>query len=934
MMQFGQMRKVGLLVARAALVCLILLFSPVAVSFLSPALAQDGTEQTSAEAQKPADPGELQIEATKEEGFGRIVLNFAGRNLLPQYSIKQDNSIFVLRFEERMKSSSVTALPRILPDYVSIARLDPDGKGVRIAFKENVRINTMEAGERLYIDLLPSDWTGLPPSLPADIVAELAKRAEKALRLARSLQQAQSATRIQPKLDIRIGEHPTFARFAFVWNIPFDSTFERQGEQVFLYFNHKTDVDLSEIRASLPALVRDMSMTIEDGRAKFTIQVVKQADVRAFREENAYIVDVSGDKTLFKAADAEDQITRAISRPGDTGVLIAKGIDLDASDNNEEQALAASGEKRVGSDEKSGLILGPGPDGKSAMQTLFSDEQQAAQPPALSDVKMDNPAPSVQSSSQFNTAPTTPKPAASTPVSSTRASSSPLATGPADPTSASASVSTPVSAPEVVPPGGMPARTGRGNAEQMQGAGQDLTSTTLRVEAKQFGQSVRLFFPFKNPTAAAVFRKNGIIWAVFETNLVLDASEAQLHLGDLAEDLEIWRAGNVAVLRIPLKNPRLTTFSPEGYGWLLTIGDMVVEPTKPLHMTRTKISGGRSALQVPFEAVGSILQLRDPTTGENLHVVTGYGPARGFVKGQRFVDFTTLVSAHGIALSEHVDDLQVLRDETFVYISSEKGLTLSNAEQAAAEVGTLLNGDGRERESFLDLTSKIAKTPVIFSRERQELERQVAKYDDLMAIQSEMALAKLLVANGYAFEALGHLQIIEQSAPEFARGKAFRTLYSAAELFANRPDPAFRRLDHPEFESDPDASVWRGLAAMRTKRWRKAKVALDMANSVAKEYSPKVQQMLMLDKIKLQLLDQKYGDASAMLAEINPAFLDKEGIARYNFLRGKVAVARSKPDEAIAAFSAAQETDYLPVARDAWLQEIKLQKQENQIDVG
>jgi hypothetical protein len=859
------------------------------------------------------DVSELTITPSKEQGFGRIILSVEGRNLLPGYSIKQDNSIFVVRFDERLASDSIAALPRTLPDYVSIARLDPDGQGIRIAFKENIRVNTMEAGEKLFVDLLPKEWTGLPPSLPADVVAELAKRAEEALRLARSLEQAESASRIQPELDIRIGDHPTFSRIVFGWNIPFDSTFERRGDEVSLFFNHKTDVDLSKVRASLPALIRDMRLVREDEKSRFVLNVASGADVRAFREGNTYIVDVTGDKKLFDTASSEEYITRAVSKEGDTGILVAKGA------QREDERARLEGKKIAESDRASNLVLGPDQSGNPGTNTLFLPDQKQPVSP--------NPQQPVSQPVSPLVVPPASLTVGEKDVAAHQEQKERQATQPAQP-APSSQTSQPGQAAQV----SIPSQTVGGNAERMKGPGPDLSSQTLRVETKTFGRSVRLYFPFIKPTAAAVFKKNGVLWAVFDTLLELDVSSVQGQLNTIADDVEVWRSGDTAILRIPLKNPRLTTFSTQGYGWLLTIGDLVVEPTKPLTMARTEISGGRAAMRVHFEDTGSIMRLRDPSTGENLHVVTGYGPARGFVKTQHLVDFSTLISAHGVALTEHVDDLQVLRDENYIYISSNSGLTLSTTGNRRADVSSLISDDKNGRETFLDLKSLIAKTPVQLARQRQDLERKLTKFDDLMAIQTELALSKLLVANGYAFEALGHLQIIEKSAPEFARGRGFRTLFSAAELMAGRADEAFRRLNHPEFETDPDASVWRGLAAARSGRWREAKDALDTAQSVVADYSDKVQQMMLLDNVELAILDQQYSQATADLAEVNPAFLDQEGIARYNLLRGRIAVARNRPKEAFEAFEAAQETQFLPIANAARLQDVRLKQQEQVID--
>ena len=96
----------------------------------------------------------------------------------------------------------------------------------------------------------------------------------------------------------------------------------------------------------------------------------------------------------------------------------------------------------------------------------------------------------------------------------------------------------------------------------------------------------------------------------------------------------------------------------------------------------------------------------------------------------------------------------------------------------------------------------------------------------------------------------------------------------------------------------------------------------------------KVRQMMLLDGVEIAYLDQQFGSAAAALAEVNPAYLDAEGVARYNLLRGKIAVARNNVQEAFDAFKAARDTNYLPIASDAWLQDVKLRRQEDKINVA
>ncbi len=79
----------------------------------------------------------------------------------------------------------VDSLSEAAPDYVGSARRDPDGSAIRLSLARRVTINTMTAGERVFVDLLPDTWSGPPPSLPPEVIRELAERARAAERALR-----------------------------------------------------------------------------------------------------------------------------------------------------------------------------------------------------------------------------------------------------------------------------------------------------------------------------------------------------------------------------------------------------------------------------------------------------------------------------------------------------------------------------------------------------------------------------------------------------------------------------------------------------------------------------------------------------------------------------------------------------------------------------
>src|SRR5262249_61377138 len=118
--------------------------------------------------------GEMTVDTSR--GYARIVFRFSDEI---DADVRLANQVLVITFKTKV-SVPVDRLPLNARNYVSAARSDPDGMAVRMALARKVRINTMMAAERLFVDLLPDSWTTEPPALPQEVVEELAKPAREA----------------------------------------------------------------------------------------------------------------------------------------------------------------------------------------------------------------------------------------------------------------------------------------------------------------------------------------------------------------------------------------------------------------------------------------------------------------------------------------------------------------------------------------------------------------------------------------------------------------------------------------------------------------------------------------------------------------------------------------------------------------------------------
>src|SRR5580692_1181997 len=261
-----------------------------AVGLLAAALSTPGLSQTPG-----SDPIKATVQAQASDGdfaYARIV--FA----LSEYDdvhARIANHVLVVSFKHPI-DVDVDRIPAQIPDYVGAARRDPDGRGVRMALAKDVQVNATVADDKLFVDLMPQPWSGQPPGLPQDVIEALARRARLADKLERK---ERDAAKEQAKLDpvrVHVSTQPTFTRYIF--NIPdgISVDADRQKDKLTLNFDGPMKFDLSEAQLTLPKVVSAIDTQTKDTSSLVSFAFAAKADVRTFRDDKAYVVDiVSGD---------------------------------------------------------------------------------------------------------------------------------------------------------------------------------------------------------------------------------------------------------------------------------------------------------------------------------------------------------------------------------------------------------------------------------------------------------------------------------------------------------------------------------------------------------------------------------------------------------------------------------------------------------------
>src|SRR3954462_13976297 len=239
-------------------------------------------------------PGTCQAQPVKGEatfsaadGYARLVLKL-DEDVDSDVSVA--GSIVVIRFK-RPVELSVDQLSDAVPAYVGSARRDPDGAAIRLSLARKVSLNAMTAGERIFVDLLPDSWRGLPPSLPQEVIRELSERARAAERALRA-QRAVEAAKKRAPVRVRASVQPTFVRFLFELPDGASVSSALGDQKLALMFNTALAFDLADARLVAPSNIASINQKIEGEAAVVEFALIGDVDVHSFREDKNYIVDV------------------------------------------------------------------------------------------------------------------------------------------------------------------------------------------------------------------------------------------------------------------------------------------------------------------------------------------------------------------------------------------------------------------------------------------------------------------------------------------------------------------------------------------------------------------------------------------------------------------------------------------------------------------
>ncbi|MHA1165907.1 MAG: hypothetical protein ACTSP0_10065, partial [Alphaproteobacteria bacterium] len=817
------------------------------------------------------------VRATKENGFARIVVEFTE---LPKFKSEVVSSIFVLSFDKPVDVELEQILETI-PKYVGLVRRDPDGMAVRLALNRAYRVNIMEAGLELFIDLLPPDWKGLAPSLPAETIKALTLQANEMERRALEEARQRDSVKIPNKLKVRLASHPTFSRIVFDWNKFVTVNMTRQGRTIEIKFNKNAKADLSRLKVDPPKFLQGVNALQTHEGLVLTFTVDEDVDVRGFREGMNYVLDLTGPDALVNASAAA-----VADEVGAKKKLVVPGAAKSVKGKNEFHA--AGKRKEV----------------DSALSAHAGDVKVVSKdidPAVLSEksfVPTDTAEPDISNggtSQQENAKQAENEPAAQQPK--TKAQNAGTEKLAPDTMKSEKAV-------DPVPPVSTVAKLKSGGS-----------SPAIRTEAlvEETGTGLHFTFQFTEPVAAAIFRRGRSVWAVFDSDAKLDMVGLRRAAGDSVENIKNLKFGNAQYVHIQLKEPQFIHVSYANNGWNLTVGDMAGGATNPLKLVRALRDDRRSLIKVMLKDNGRVHWLTDPEIGDRLAVVTALPPQRNVAKPHEMVDFTAISTAHGIAIHPMSDDVAVRLHLDEVLITRRDGLNLSagDASQYVAGKKPLRKS---ARTGFIDFEKWIIKSPRELSDKIHDMQRMIAEAPRDQMNVKRFDLATIYAANGLNVEALGLMNRMKIVDEEVVADPSYNTLRGAMLALMGRLEEAGKEFEVHALANDIDASLWRGLIASRAQRWDEALGHFRDGMDAIGAYTLNMQARFRLAAVRAALEIKKLSRVAEELNAIPSSAMTGRIQAKADLQVGHYLELLGRTEEARESLKAAEFSGYVSIA--------------------
>lgn len=442
---------------------------------------------------------------------------------------------------------------------------------------------------------------------------------------------------------------------------------------------------------------------------------------------------------------------------------------------------------------------------------------------------------------------------------------------------------------------------------------------------------VSLGVPFDQPTGAAVFRRAGWLWLVFDRKTEVDTKLLRRTGGDVvlqAEQVPGLKTGTA--IRLLTRNGFNPSVRKDGTLWVFDMAEQPLVPKTYLPVNRQFDFEDRGRLLIPVaDAPQKPIIFRDPEVGDMVQVMPVPAIGAGIKDSLLVPGAELLATGQGVVLVPLADGARLDADRNGIEVSMPGGLYLSRDLPAPGSAP----GAGAEGEGALispggpvDLSRWTRGGTDKFVPEHQKLMARMAYIRPEEKNAQRLEVARHYLANGMAAETLGILRLIAQTDPAMVDTPNYAGVHGVAQYMMGRYPEAERDLSQAGLAKDPQAQLW--LAAARSKQTdqpNKQALLLRLAPDDMKGLHARLRMALGTEAVRSTAAAGDSKGANRIIEAMAGPGLSPRDLGTISHMQGIAAQAGKQWDQAILKYKEAEDSASRPDRAYAARARIELQ---------
>lgn len=420
---------------------------------------------------------------------------------------------------------------------------------------------------------------------------------------------------------------------------------------------------------------------------------------------------------------------------------------------------------------------------------------------------------------------------------------------------------------------------------------------TATVQLVEEADDTRITVHWPAAARAAAFRRGEAVWLLFDASGRIDLRGVQ-RAGRRHQDISVVQGEGVIGLRIPAAPDVEVAAQADGTDWTIVLGAHA-DAGHPAQVRREVNADGRGRLIGDFGRDGVVRWINDPEIGDRFAVGLVGGPAEGVDVRRSTIEAEILPTAHGAVIEPRADGVTASFTNGQLIVTRGDGLLAQAPPQApsanaAALQAALIDTSGAGQAQ--------AMSDVQIRQRLDDLARRAAMEGVMEGapVDARMALARFLLQNDFAPEALGALKQVAINQGELVElNPEFRLMRGEANAMLDRGQEALTDLNSPALANDPAAALWRGYTAYQKQDWTTAASELVKGSGALEQLPPswRARFELALAEAELNLNDLAAADeaASAALGQAT----DQSLRLRSRLIQARIIEARGDNDHAL-----------------------------------